>query len=382
MPRNPKKICLIAATPLTFHLFMKDHLKLLSEWADVTIIYNKNYHKEVQPVGINGVIKHVGIVREISIFRDVIAVGLLFLYLKKHDFGAVITLVPKAGLLGLIAARLCGVPTRIHIFQGEVWSSKTGLYRLLLRLADKFTASLSTKLIAVSPSEKKFLICEKICNQEKVNVLGHGSISGVDASRFKPCPITRKSIRASYGIAEEACLLLFLGRLSREKGLFELFKSFNDLVSKNENLVLMVVGPDDEGISHTLLKLIDVERQKLVHFVGFTECPEKFLASADIFCFPSYREGFGMAALEASACAIPVVGSDIHGICDAVLNNQTGILVPPGDPKALSVALWRLTNDSQLRQRYGNAGRERAISLFQSDKIIKLYSNFFKSEIC
>ena len=175
-----KKICLVAATPLTFHLFMKEHLNKLAEWSDVTIVYNQNYHKNVQPIKVFAKTKHIEIVRQISILKDLIALGELIHFIKREKFDAVITLVPKAGLLGSLAGRLCGIKTRIHIFQGEVWSSKRGLIRIILKIADKIIVLMSSHLLSVSDSLSKFLVEQKICEDHKVRILGRGSIIGVD----------------------------------------------------------------------------------------------------------------------------------------------------------------------------------------------------------
>ena len=121
-----KRVCLVSATPLTFHLFMKQHLDKLADWADVTIVYNHDYHKSVQPIRVSGKIKHIEIVRQISILRDFIAFCKLIFFLKKQKFDAVVTLVPKAGLLGSLAGRLCGINTNTYI-SGRGVVSKTGL---------------------------------------------------------------------------------------------------------------------------------------------------------------------------------------------------------------------------------------------------------------
>ena len=376
-----KKVCLVAATPLTFHLFMGQHLNNLAEWADVTIVYNQNYHKDVQPIKGFCKIKHIEIVRHISIFRDLIAFGEIIFFFKKEKFDAVITLVPKAGLLGSLAGKLCGIKTRIHIFQGEVWFSRSGIIRSILKNADKIVAAMGSHLLAVSESQSKFLVEQKICKHEELRMLGHGSISGVDTKRFSPNDQLRLEIRQKFEISNYECVILFVGRIVKEKGLVELVGAFNDLWPKHKGLTLMLIGPDDEGLASDLRNIVKTENRNRLVFCGLSNSPEKYMAAADIFCLPSYREGFGMAALEASACGLPVVGTQIHGLSDAVINNETGILVSVANQFELGNALSTLTQNPKLRRRFGSAGRKRAIINFEHQKVIETYSNFFRLAI-
>ena len=109
--------------------------------------------------------------------------------------------------------------------------------------------------------------------------------------------------------------------------MLELVRAFNDLCTKHQDVTLMLVGPDDDGLASNLRNSVKLENRHRFVCIGLTNSPEKFMAAADIFCLPSYREGFGMAALEASSCGLPVVGTNIHGLSDAVINNETGVLV-------------------------------------------------------
>ena len=376
-----KKICIVAATPLTFHLFMRPHLNKLAEWSDVTIVYNQNYHKNVQPIKVVAKTKHIEIVRQISIFKDLVALGELIYFFKREKFDAVITLVPKAGLLGSLAARLCGIKTRIHIFQGEVWFSKKGFIRKILKNADKIIALMSSHLLSVSETQRKFLVEQKICKDQKLRILGPGSVSGVDTKRFSPNSQNRLKIRQKYDICNNACVILFVGRIVRDKGLRELVEAFNDLCAKHKGVVLMLIGPDDEGLMLGLREHIRSENHSRFIYCGLSNFPEKYMAASDIFCLPSYREGFGLAALEASSCALPVVGTQIHGLSDAVINNETGILVPVANHHELSNALSTLIQQPKLRSLFGRAGRKRVVRNFEHQKVVEIYSNFFRAVI-
>jgi len=130
---------------------------------------------------------------------------------------------------------------------------------------------------------------------------------------------------------------------------------------------LLLVGPRDEdcgGASSS--KLSGTGEESRIHFTGYTECPEKYLAIADIFCLPSYREGFGTVAIEAAAMGLPTVGTMIYGLTDAVADGKTGILVPPRDALALHDALRRLLERPEEMKRMGEAARRRCSVYFDA----------------
>lgn len=373
------KICVISATPITIHFFFTEHIERMAGWADVHIVYNNRYHPDVQPLGVPATTHHLAMHRSISPVADVVAFCSLLSLFRREKFDFVVTLVPKAGLLGMIAAWCFGIGTRLHIFQGEVWASKTGIRRFILKGADKITAACSSHLLAVSLSERMFLISQNIVSPEKINVLGDGSISGVNPDRFKPNKTERYAMRDELKIPQAATIILFVGRLARDKGLFELFQSFNELCRTQNDLFLLIVGPDDDGIVGDLKSNVTCEHQEHVRFVGLTDEAEKFMATADIFCLPSYREGFGLAALEASACELPVVGTDIHGLRDAVSHKETGLLVPPGEVAALTESLSCLIQDKSMMAELGSKGRQRAVDKFSSLLIIEAYDHYFRN---
>ena len=378
MQSTVPKICVISASPLSMFFFFSEHLRKMSQWSSVTIVYNKMYHPEAQPINAPVIEEHVKIKRNISLVDDIFSLISLIRLFKRNQFDMVITLAPKAGLLGMIAAKLCRVQVRLNIFQGEVWANKKGLYRFLLRLADTLTATLSTDIIAVSNSQRQYLIKEGIVSADKALVLGHGSIAGVNPERFKRDSNCRRQIRDQYNIEETANVLLFVGRITRDKGVIDLVASLVELLTYKPNTFLFIVGPDDDGLSSDLAAIISSkDRHKLI-FSGFTGEPERFMAAADILCLPSHREGFGMVALEAAACEIPTIGSDIYGIRDAIVHKQTGLLVPRGDQQALVGALNLLLEDYNLRTSLGKNGRSRILSHFNSNHVIDNYGSYFK----
>jgi glycosyltransferase involved in cell wall biosynthesis len=116
------------------------------------------------------------------------------------------------------------------------------------------------------------------------------------------------------------------------------------------------------------------------HRVGFTARPEDYMACADIFCLPSYREGFGSVIIEASATGLPAIASNIYGLVDAVSNNETGLLHPPRDIEEIQKLLLRLSENHALREIMGAAGMTRAHQYFSSELVteqMKAYYQYF-----
>jgi glycosyltransferase involved in cell wall biosynthesis len=208
-------------------------------------------------------------------------------------------------------------------------------------------------------------------------VLGLGSISGVDLERFHPDLNLRQSIRAQLGVPDEACLLLFLGRLNRDKGIFDLAQAFARLARDFSQVWLAMVGPDEAGVENRFNALCGDALARVVR-VDYTAVPEQYMAAADVFVLPSYREGFGSVVIEAAACGVPAVASRIYGLTDAVEEGETGLLHPPGDVAALHETLVRICADSGLRARMGEKARLRAGANFSMASVTAGLLDFYE----
>ena len=375
------KICVLAATPLTVHFFFREHLKSMSQWADVTVVFNKNLNSDINVSDLPVRIKHINIMRKVSLWRDVCALTVLTRLFMQQNYDMIISLVPKAGFLSMLAAKVACVKIRVHIFQGEVWAAKSGLPRFILKTADRITASLATNLIAVSASERLFLEAHGVAAEGKVKILGSGSISGVDVNKFKVDKSLCRIERQKYNIPKDAVVALFLGRVARDKGVFELIETFSAVATSRKNLWLVIAGPDEENLLDQLYGSVDADLRSRVIFSGFLLAPEKLICASDFLCLLSYREGFGLCAIEAAACCVPTLGTNIYGLNDAVINNKTGILVPLHDTAAAVQAMHELTKNGTLRAELGAAGRKRTVAFFDQEKVIHAYDKEFFSLI-
>jgi glycosyltransferase involved in cell wall biosynthesis len=366
MSERRPSICFTLTSPFALSAFLLGHIRRLSKSADITVCVNFG-ESDIPihlPAGVT--LQPVEIRRDISPIHDLRALFLLWRNDRRERFSAVLSITPKGGLLGMLAARLAGVPVRVHWFTGQVWATKKGAGRAILKWVDRLMVACATGVLADSPSQRDFLITEGIVTPEKIGVLGDGSISGVDVARFQPEPTRRARIRAVLNIPNDDPCLLYVGRMKREKGVLDLLSAFCTLHQEFPRLHLILVGPDEEN-------LLEGADEPGRHVVGYAKEVEDYMAAADIFCLPSYREGFGSVLIEAAAAGLPSVASRIYGITDAVLDGETGLLHRPGDPGDLARALRTLLQDEGVRQEMAITGRRRALESFSSGRIEGLF---------
>ena len=363
-------------------VFLAHQINALVELYNVTIITNLNGNRSIlDNISSKVDVINLPIERDINLFADLKVLLLLISIFYKNRFSLVHSVSPKAGLLCAISAWIVRVPNRLHTFTGQVWVTKKGVSRWLLRLLDKIIVTLNTNILVDSFSQQDFLTKENVLSRKSSIVLGSGSISGVDINRFKPSKVHRKLIRKQLNIKDDCLIFLFVGRLKREKGMFELVEAFKNICKNHDNITLLIVGPDEEGLKKELISYLDTYKE-LVKFIDFTKMPEQYMAASDVFVLPSYREGFGSVIIEAASSGLPSIGSNIYGLSDAIKTDETGLLVPVRSSKPLEVAMLKLVNNDKLRNEMGLSARGRAIHNFSQDnitlKILQLYKRLIK----
>ena len=373
-----KKICFVLTVDYAVKVFLLNHLRAISQFYDITVIVNTDNPNFLAEAGINAKVIPLKIKRDISLLSDLICLFKLVQIFHQQRFAAVHSLMPKSGLLAMLAAWLVRVPLRIHTFTGQVWATKVGIKRFLLKQFDCLIAFLSTNNIVDSPSQRQFLLDNKVLTSAKSIVFSKGSISGVDIARFKPNLQAKIDIRQQLGMPVEAKILLFIGRLNIDKGVLDLVHAFKQL---NNNVVdLICVGADEKNMQAKMMNIVGVNNHN-IHFVGHTNTPEAYMAAADALCLPSYREGFGMVIIEAAAVGIPTIASRIYGITDAVVDGVTGLLHEPKDIEAIKQCMQTLVNDKKLRLKLGEQARARAIKDFDSNAITQEWVKFYQENV-
>ena len=372
-----KKICILAATPLTIHFFLKPHILALAKEFDVTLMLNLKNDAYLPPLNLPIHIIDIPIARKMSPFSDIHVLATLINLFWRTRYDLLITVVPKAGLLGMLAGTFTGISKRLHIFQGEVWANRSGFGRWILKFCDVITTYLATNLLAVSDSEKRFLETQGVVRPEKINVLGKGSIGGVNLTRFVADAAVRDRVRDSFGIPSHALVFIFVGRLVADKGIYELVSAYKQALQNYPDLWLLLVGPDEEGQWQHIQKELGVGIGQVRH-QSYTEQPQEFLAAADVLCLPSHREGFGVVIIEAAAMGIPAIGSRIYGVSDAIVDGQTGLLFDCGNAKRLQECIEKLSSEPELQRLLGKNAHQNVEQYFDDQQVRSLYLSYIR----
>jgi len=374
---NKKRIALVVSSPSTAKIFLSHQISTLSDTYDVTLVANFGDNlktgDELSWLCESICVKNIPINREIKLLHDIKALFMLYFYIKNNNFSLVHSFTPKAGLLSMISSWTARVPVRIHSFTGQVWATRHGFSKFFLKSLDRVVSKLETSILIDSHSQQKFLLKNRVLPLYKSKVLGNGSISGVDINRFKVNYEIRKNLRLKFGVDDTSIIILFLGRIKKEKGVPELINAFSRMKATNKRVILWLVGMDEDGLQH------DLHAPENVFWIPHTDVPEQYMAAADIFCLPSYREGFGSVVIEAAACGIPSIGSDIYGLNDAIVDKVTGILVPVKSVKYLNIAMQKLVDNKAMRERMGGVAKSRAIKEFSQSKVTELLMQHYRS---
>ena len=358
-------IAIVAASEITVKAFLRNHIAALAQRYPVCVIVNTSDTRFLDKLEIAAELIAAPIARPIAPVADLRAMAQLTRLFRQRHFDLVHSVTPKAGLIATLAGRMAGVPRRLHTFTGQVWATRRGPMRSLLKSADQLIANSATHVLVDSFSQRDFLVAQGIVDAGKASVLGRGSISGVDANRFRPDAAKCHQVRVELGIPETATVFLYLGRLKRDKGVLDLARAFALCSAQDAQARLLLVGPDEDGLEAQIRELAGASADR-VHRVQYTDRPQEYFAAADVFCLPSYREGFGTTIIEAAAAGVPAIGSRIYGITDAIVEGETGLLFGAGSVQQLAQSMRTLGGDETLRARMGEKARERTVRDFSS----------------
>ncbi len=327
----------------------------------------------------------VPIAREIRPLSDLASLFRLLRAVRRLAPDIVSAGTPKAALLGLAAARLAGVPVRVHTLRGLRLETAAGLKRRLLAAAERATARCATHIVCVSPSLRRRYLDLGLADPDRTTVLGHGSSNGVDLERFSPASAGddrgggSERLRAELGLAAGAPVVGFVGRLTRDKGIADLADAFFDeILVRFPRARLLLVGDFEAGDPVSAATRRRLAGDGRVARPGFVEDPAPYYRLMDVLALPSYREGFPNTPLEAAASGVPVVGYAVTGTVDAIEDGVTGALVPAGDRRALAGALCAYLEDPERRRRHGLAARRRVEQYFDRRSVWEAWSREYE----
>ena len=322
------RIFLICTNSKTINTFFLKHISKIIEKNDCIILTKitediKLDNKRIKLIDIK-------FSRKINLFNDLKCLfKVLYLkYLFKPNM--IISITPKAGLISSLTSMLSFRLKHIHYFTGQYWTNYRGLKKLFFKLIDQFILFFSQKCLIDSHSQSKYLNENLYFSKKKLTVLGSGSIKGIDINKFYPNLKYQNELKSKLNIISDSKVILFVGRINKDKGIITLSYAIMRLIKKGYDLTFLIIGDkEDETIDIVRKIFLGVNKKLLI--LNFQHDIEKYYNLAYITCLPSLREGFGMSLLESSACGTPVIGSDIYGLKDTVINNYNGLLFPYGE---------------------------------------------------
>lgn len=321
--------------------------------------------------------------RSISPFSDLRTIAALRNFIRRERFDAVVGHTPKGAMVAMLAAILAGIKTRIYYRHGLIYTTASGMKRFILKTVEHLTATCATAIVNVSPSLSKLAVDDHLNSEGKQRVIGCGTCGGIDSiGTFNHAKVSADEVsvlRQTLGIPEGAFVAGFCGRLCRDKGIIELIEGFKLFRKAHPNVDarLLLVGPyDARDILPQNIKNEIETNQSIIATGGVSHhYLPNYYSLMNVFVFPSYREGFGMTVVEASAMEIPILVSRSHGCIDSIRENVTGRYIditPDGIASGLADML-----DPQLRQHLGAAGREFVCANFERTamwpKILEFY---------
>ena len=364
-----KKLIRITTVPVSLEKLLSGQLSYMNQFYHVIgVSSDATYLEKVSKIE-NIEVYNVELTRQITPIKDLLAVLKLYFYFKKQKPFIVHTHTPKAGTVGMLAAKLAGVPNRLHTIAGLPLLEETGNKRKLLNFVEKITYACATKIYPNSFGLKDIILEEKFCKPQKLKVLANGSSNGIDTTYFSAQAITQEQIitlKTGLGIHENDFVYVFVGRLVGDKGINELITAFSNLKPETLNFKLLLVGPFETELDPLLPKTISaIESNPNIISVGFQADVRPYFAISDCLVFPSYREGFPNVVLQAGAMGLPSIVTNINGCNEIIEEGINGLIIPPKDSMALQNAMISLLEDKSVYKTLKNNARQMITSRYE-----------------
>lgn len=382
------KLFRITTVPVSVEKLLGKQLTFMNQFYEVTAISSdkEDLERVGQELGIRT--KAIEMTRKITPIQDLKSLWQMYCYFKKEKPGIVHTHTPKAGLIGMIAAKLAGIKVRLHTVAGLPLMETSGVKRKVLNLVEKLTYACATKVYPNSYGLKDFILKEKFCPPHKLKVIGNGSTNGIDTAYFNPALFStqqKKEIRQQWQLEDGDFVWIFVGRLVKDKGINELVAAFRQLIeelndSENKNSTvdnirnrapkLLLVGPLESELDPLLPETLrEMEHNKNILTVGYQKDVRPYLAAADALIFPSYREGFPNVVMQAGAMELPSIVTNINGCNEIVKNNENGMIISVKNKDQIYNALLKLMADLSLYNKLKSEAREDIVQRYDQKLI-------------
>jgi glycosyltransferase involved in cell wall biosynthesis len=350
-----KKLVRITTVPMALRYLLPGQMKFMQQ-NGLEVLMISAAGKELDEVIANEQCRHIMVpmTRKITPFRDLKCLFQLIRIFKKEKPDIVHTHTPKAGLLGMLAAKFCGVKVRIHTVAGMPLMVEKGFKLQLLKFIEKLTYRAANHVWPNSNSLYNYIVEHKFTSPEKLRIIGQGSTNGIDCNRFNVTALDENKlaeIKNSINYSPEFIYLLCIGRLVADKGIVELVNVFLSLHKQYPALQLILVGDYEQELDPLPAATIqEIQANKNIIHIKWTQQVEYFMRIASYFVFPSHREGFPNVLLQAGAMQLPVICSRIAGNVDIVIGKQTGLIFEKADELQMEQQIeYALSNPAAMQ---------------------------------
>lgn len=367
-----RKLIRITTVPVSLKTLLKGQHRFMSE-NGYEVIGVSNEGKELHDVHENEGVRVVALemTRTISPIKDIKALWSFYRLCKKEKPLMVHSHTPKAGIVGMLGARLAGVPIRLHTVAGLPLMEATGAKRSVLNFVERLTYSCANMVYPNSKGLYDFILKKRFANKGKLKVIADGSSNGIDTGFFSPQQITleqQNQLLDELNISASDFVFVFVGRLVKDKGINELVSAFSKL--EGNNVKLLLVGPFEEELDPLLPETLnEINSNENIISVGWQSDVRPYFAISDALVFPSYREGFPNVVMQAGAMGIPSIVTNINGCNEIIIDNENGVIIPPKNEKRIYDAMRFFLEYPEDVERMANNSRRLIVDRYEQSVV-------------
>jgi glycosyltransferase involved in cell wall biosynthesis len=372
-----KKLIRITTVPLSLDKLLEGQLHFMSQFYDVIAVSSEKEYLE--KIGKKEQVEtfHIEMTRKITPIKDVISVVKMYFFLKKTKPFILHTHTPKAGIVGMLASKLAGVPNRLHTVAGLPLLEATGFKRKILDFVEQLTYSCATKVYPNSKALLSIIEENNYCKVNKLKVLANGSSNGIDTAYFNATHFSKEEnvkLKNQLNINDTDFVFIFVGRIVADKGINELVQAFSNLQKENEGVKLLLVGPFEEDLNPLQPETISIiNSNSSIISVGYQNDVRPYFTISDALVFPSYREGFPNVVMQAGAMNLPSIVTNINGCNEIIIQNENGVIIPVKEEKELFNSMKSFVLDTKKVQKLKENARQLIISRYEQNEFGILY---------
>ena len=351
-----KKLIRITTVPISLEKLLENQARFFKSYYEVTLVSAQIDELEVVAKDQGVAFFPLEMTRKITPLQDLRCLIQLIRFLREEKPHIIHSHTPKAGIIGMLAAFIARIPVRMHTVAGLPLMEAKGLKKRILYAVERLTYRCATHVYPNSEGLMDFIQEKKLAGNTPLKRLGRGSSNGIDVDYFNPDLISAKrqdELRKQWKIGHDDFVFLFIGRLVGDKGVNELVAAFEQLANKIPAVKLLLVGPQEPTLDPLdQVTITAIDKNPNILSTGYQKDVRPFLKMAQVFVFPSYREGFPNVVLQAGAMGVACIVSDINGCNEIIEDEVNGFVVPPKQVQPLTKKMQSLYEDAEKRNTF------------------------------